>query len=99
MSITIEELREIADMTVRLCEIELDGQMAHSTDKAPALFAGLLRAYAAIAPEYTRCRGCQNYRRNHGESDNGAVMEYCNKDGLPIFRDGVCCAEYQPKTR
>jgi hypothetical protein len=45
MRITIEELREIADMTVRLCEIDIDGQMAHSTDKAPEVFGGLLRAY------------------------------------------------------
>jgi hypothetical protein len=146
MSITIEELREIADMTVRLCEIEVDGQVAHSTDKAPELFGGLLRAYQAeagevaiddappanpfalpglpkgweaatrgesfiatalkdagwkapdaqppaIVPEYTRCRGCQSYRMS------GEGVEYCNEDGLPIFHDGVCCGEYQPKTR
>jgi hypothetical protein len=41
---TRDELEVAADLTARLCRVEIDGQVAHDRDCAPELFARLLLA-------------------------------------------------------
>jgi hypothetical protein len=47
MTLTEQALNVIADMTVRMCELRVDGQVAHDHDGAPGLFRALLEAYQA----------------------------------------------------
>jgi hypothetical protein len=60
--------------------------------------ATVLDASGNPMPTLERCRTCQSYRANHGESDNGAVMEYCNKDGLCLLADGQSCGQFRHQT-
>jgi hypothetical protein len=77
----------VAEVDAGVFEIAPDaGVLATQTDCAPV-------------PTFTRCRGCQSHRQNHGESDNGAVMEYCSKDGCSLLPDGESCGQFRHQTQ
>jgi hypothetical protein len=48
MTLTEQALNVIADMTARMCELRVDGQVAHDRDAAPGLFRALLEAWHDI---------------------------------------------------
>jgi hypothetical protein len=54
---------------------------------------------AATVPTFDRCRTCQSYRANYGESDGHGVMEYCADVGPQLIMDGLVCYQYIAKTQ